>query len=366
MEIGSEFWLDHIPTEIDEENYGQNKLYENSIFTASGRSAITLLLQKVKPKFNHVLLPAFLCDSMILPFTTKGYQCSFYGIDQELKPIMDTICKKEEVGIILHMGYFGYPTNRLLHEMIPIFRDRGTIIVEDITHTLFSESNKINENDYTIASIRKWFGTPCGGFLASAMEDGYEESLIREEEFLSIRLKALLLKGKYMQMGCKSYASDLKEQYLQLFSEAEERLDRDRKPYGIDFVSKQLWDSLDTRELVIRRRKNFSILMEGVKGLSFLSPVFDTLPEGICPMFYPVYIPTDRDYIRHQLSKSKVYCPIHWLVPKMVCLEQFPDTAQIYHSILSIPCDQRYEPSDMQRVIEVLYELDKSSQISGR
>lgn len=362
MEIGSEFWLDQLPEEKSVEIYRQGDTSEHDTFTASGRSAFSLLLKKVKPKYNKILMPAYLCNSMILPFKDLGYQCSFYEIDQKLEPVLSSVRKEEQVGIFLHMGYFGYPTNEKLQDAVKEFKENQTIIVEDITHTLFSHYPRFQENDFTVASIRKWMGIPSGGILTSASEDTPDQ-LLRNMKFTSLRTKALLLKGDYMRKQKEYSASVRKEQKeacLDLFSKAEELLSEDSGPYEIDQISMKIWRLANLRQIVIKRRKNYAILLEGVKKLTYLKPVFDQLPKEVCPMFFPVYLPKDRSFVRKRLTMEEIYCPIHWEVPELVDLEKFPETAKIYSSILSIPCDQRYGPEDMKRVVEVLRDLEAS------
>ena len=42
-------------------------------------------------------------------------------------------------------------------------KNRGVIVIEDITHRLLSNEMRCKEADYCIASIRKWFAVPSGG-----------------------------------------------------------------------------------------------------------------------------------------------------------------------------------------------------------
>jgi hypothetical protein len=75
MEIGSEFWLedpwvnDDLASQIGQtgEIKWLNK-FGNIVLTLSGRDAISLLLQEIKPRVKTVLLPAYICDSVIMPF----------------------------------------------------------------------------------------------------------------------------------------------------------------------------------------------------------------------------------------------------------------------------------------------------------
>lgn len=55
----------------------------------------------------------------------------------------------------------------------------------------------------------------------------------------------------------------------------------------------------------------------------------------------------------------KIYCPIHWPIPKQLSQQISTETKDIYHTILSIPCDQRNNIEDMKHIISVIINLEK-------
>ncbi|WP_097014656.1 DegT/DnrJ/EryC1/StrS aminotransferase family protein [Anaerocolumna aminovalerica] len=352
MEIGSEFWLDDPSAEQKMEAQWIRK-FGNTVLTTSGRGAISLLLQEVNPRFKSVLLPAYICDSLILPFRKNGYQCSFYDINKDLSPITETIRENREVGIFLHMGYFGFSTNNNLMEVIREFKRNSAIIIEDVTQTLFSDFKRYEENDYYVASVRKWMGLPSGGLLASPVRE-IKGTLPEDKSFASIRKEALLLKAEYIHKKDEL----LKKQYLNLFSHGERILSEEPYPYRIDSLSNNIMNGTDVNKLVEIRKNNYQILKKGLNGIEFIEPVFQNVPGNTCPMFYPVYLNNNRDQIREKLSSRKIYCPIHWSRPKQISVNSFKNIGNIYNRILSIPCDQRYDWRDMDRVISVLGELE--------
>lgn len=351
MEIGGEFWLDSIQNESNDELPKWLSKYGNVVLTSSGRGAITLLLNQLKPKFKTVLMPAYICDSVILPFIEHGYSCYFYEVDENLSPNIESVNTYKEVGIFVHMGYYGFPTNFNLIEIITRLKSQSTVIVEDITHTLFSGYKRFEENDYYVASIRKWFGLPSGGLLASIDNSKIIKSnLSYNESFSSMRRQAFLLKSKYFKDGDES----LKTLYLDLFAKAENLLDKDVLPYSIDYISKDLIAELDVNRLTEMRRLNYNILNKSLKDVNRIESIFTDIPEEVCPMFYPVFIKNYRNEIRKKLIEEKIYCPIHWPIPDRIEINKFKRSFEVYNTILSIPCDQRYMRCDMERVVSVL------------
>ncbi|NMB96959.1 MAG: hypothetical protein GYA02_10175 [Clostridiaceae bacterium] len=356
-EIGSEFWLNSTPDEYNKYDEYKNEIPEwiskfgNVVLTLSGRGAISLLLKEIKVREKIALLPAYICESVILPFIQSGYTCYFYSVDTDLTPNQDNIISNyADIGVFVHMGYYGYPTNYGLQDIIKHLKQKSVIIVEDITQTLFSDYQRFEENDYYVASLRKWVGLPGGGFLASPKKDIKNPPRQSNETFVKMRQEALTLKGRYISGGGKN----LKPKYLELFSKSEELLSKDYEPYCMDDLSKALISKLDILQLKEKRCTNFRTLAYGMKYINYVEPVFSGLLSNVCPMFYPVYIKNIRDEVQQVLIQNQIYCPIHWPVPRQLKLDKFKNTLSIYKNILSIPCDQRYDSSDMERVVSTL------------
>lgn len=350
-EVGSEFWIENSSYECMKDTPEWISQYGEIVLTSSGRGAISLLLEEVEPVFKTVLLPAYTCESVILPFITQGYTCYFYDINEDLSPNIESIEMHQKIGIFLHMGYFGFQTNIDLLDVIKQLKHDMTIIVEDVTHTLFSNYKRFEENDYYLASIRKWMGLPSGGFLACSKKN-IKSTPYYNCYFADMRREALLTKAQYIS----GEDDKLKPQYLELFNKAESFLNEDLQPYYIDDLSRKILASIVLDEFIDSRRKNFEILRIGLKDVSFINPIFKDLPDSVCPLFYPIYINEKRNDIRQKLIEKNVYCPIHWPVPKQVNIYNFENSTKIYNRCLSIPCDQRYGKEDMQRVISELKE----------
>lgn len=352
MEIGSEFWVDEVGlVDVDKTPKWMDR-FGDSVLTSSGRGALSLLLGAVEMEARIALLPAYICDSVISPFEAHGYVCQFYDIDSDLTPNLDCISNYQNVGLFLHMGYYGFPTNRGLSDIIKRLKLGGTIIVEDVTHTLFSKYTRFEANDYYVASIRKWMGMPSGGFLSSHNKP-LPKTELHNDAFTTVRSKALRLKSRYM----KNPNIELKSEFLRLFSIGEQIINNDVNGYCIDALSKSILYEVDESQLREKRRNNFSVLYEGLRDVTFLEPVFNELPDDICPMFFPVYIKGLRNEVQRALAEKGLYCPVHWPVPDKLNRYQKSNAWLISQSILSIPCDQRYSRDDMERVVTVCREI---------
>lgn len=347
MEIGSEFWIDKnkLVLESDEMPSWLTR-FGNVVLTTSGRGALSLLLEHVKPRVKSVLLPAYICDSVILPFEQGGYELSYYDVDKYLKPTDIESIKNSNVGVFLHMGYFGFSTNEILSDLISSLKSESVITIEDVTHTLFSQQNKSMESDYIIGSIRKWFGIPSGGFLASDKIMKID-LLDANVDLINIRKLSLHQKFEYMNSGNES----IKSTYLSGFNRAEHIFDEDIKPYKIDHESEVIVKNLNNKELQSARQRNYAFLLKQLRGVDGIVVLFDDVENDVTPLFFPIYVKNNRDELRRKLIENEIYCPVHWPIPKQVNGHLNITTKNIYDSILSIPCDQRYQIEDMRRII---------------
>jgi len=347
MEIGSEFWIDDdILIEDCNDLPPWLSRFGDVVLTTSGRGALSTILDQVKPKVKNVLLPSYICDSVILPFEKAGYELKYYDVDDNFMPIdMDSI-ENSNPGMFLHMGYFGFNTNAALHSTIRELKQAGVLIVEDITHTLFSAYTRSSCNDYFLASLRKWFGIPSGGVLASTHPFNVEKKSIHEA-FVSTRATALQRKAEYLARPTQA----LKAEFAELFGKAETLLNTDVSVYSIDAMSYDIISHIDVNLLTHKRRENYTFLFDRLKeckGLAFLGPSLD---EQTCPFFFPILVREDRNRLQVMLAKKGIYCPSHWPAPINLPEKELLLSQSLFDGELSIPCDQRYGLREMEYIV---------------
>jgi len=359
-EIGSEFWFaprdmmgngDTLPTCLTDKFPVSNHL----IMTSTGRNACSLLLQHLQPKKKSVLLPEYTGGSVIAPFVNAGYALHFYQVDHDLGLDMDQWrhqYQDTQPGVVLLHSYFGFDTLACLREKYEAIQSDGSIVIEDVTHSLLSRFPLTCCPDYYLGSIRKWLGIPDGGFLLDCSESGRISAPDASDDvFVKTRVEAFLLKHSYMNDG--NFGK--KEQARLLLAKAEEHLDNTLTPFGISAVSRKILAKTDWNFIYHQRRGNYLFLEKELQKFSLLHPVFHSLPNDVCPLFMPIWVDENhRQKLKDHLVKNDVYTPIHWPLPKYVSENQTRLLNGIYGHGLSIPCDQRYNESHMLRIIDVL------------
>jgi dTDP-4-amino-4,6-dideoxygalactose transaminase len=356
-EIGSNFWL--APAELETQAPGDfSRRYvqqaEHTVYTSSGRGAISLVLEQIAQDRRVALLPLYTCESVIMPFLKKNYEIQFYDLGTDLSTTEHAFMsalENADPGVVLVHAYFGSDTLRCLRPLYSRLRKRGIVVVEDITHSLFSDYSKTGA-DYYVASLRKWFALPDGGVAISPEKPIHAGMLAVHEELVRVNLKAIAMKNEYVG----SLEGQLKVEYRKLFYATEEMLNNDCGVYAMSEVSHSILSRTDYSRLAVARRDNFKYLLAHLKKSSMLTPVFRNLPDGVVPLYFPVYLPGNRDKLRAFLAENEIYAPVHWPVPAE-CSGQLTESARyVYDRILSIPCDQRYGQTDMERIVA---ELDR-------
>ena len=197
-----------------------------------------------------------------MPFLKANYEISYYNINDNLEPqIFEE--QIDKIGVFFHMGYFGFHTNQNLDELIYKLKAKSVIIIEDVTHSLFSNFKRVYSNDFVIGSVRKWMWIPSGGFLASTEKEKSKVDLdAPPEKFISLRIEGLKKKSSYMQNLDKT----LKEEFLTSFSEAEKLLDENLENYKIDIFSLKLINTLNEKEMIKSRQNNFKYLQDNLEN----------------------------------------------------------------------------------------------------
>lgn len=290
----------------------------------SGRTAIEAVLRQVSD-VHTALLPSYCCDSMIVPFQDVGIEVKFYhvGWDNGLK-----IEINESADVYLWCNYFGFKN---------VMPEINGVIIEDITHSLLSDSPAHPQSDYMVASLRKWEPVNCGGYCSVQID--YD---IPSDEFVRLKSAAMELKTEYLKDSDK----EKKEKYLHMFADSNHWLAEHYSRLSIDSFSRDLLRRVDVEQQRRIRRENARVLYEGLSGkVQFMFPIEDM----DCPLFVPVLLP-NRDEVRAHLTKNEIYCPVHWPKPKGC-------DSNIYDLELSLICDQRYGIEDMERIVSVILEL---------
>lgn len=353
-EIGSNFWLnpnetlDRIPLGTPAQFNCKGSDYA---WLSTGRSAIQFVINTIErrnPNIKKVaVLPSFTCDTVFEPFLKSGYDVFYYPIERDLRTTSDAILEtviKHDAFIVLFHRYFGFDTlDGQVDRMCDFLREQGKYTIEDCTQCLYSDISRA-DSDFTVGSIRKWTGTPDGGF-AVCREGVFNEKPQRPDKDLEeAKIKASYTKYRYLF----EHNGD-KGEMLAMYRAAEDILDNQEEIYNISETSAKVQASLNVNDLKSKRRANFELLSKELK--QYVKPVF-TLKDSEAPLYFPVLV-DDRGALQKHLVANAIYAPVVW--PKDDKQpRQYDGAENAYEHLLCIPIDQRYGLDDMERIIEVI------------
>jgi len=350
VEIGSEFWID------DNAQYSLLSCH----YALSGRTAIDLILQDMMASgqsVNSVYMPAWCCESMMQPFVDRGVSVTLYDITSDKDGLHCAVDVNHKADILYVANYFGY-SNTLPVSAVNQFKNRGATIIYDRTHALFrNEEKRPSWADYTIASIRKWLGVACGA-IACKRNGHLSLPVIKDCDYVSAKWEAMALKAAYLREADRRLP-DIKEVYLKEFEAFDHTLSNDYRNYRIDEASLAVWLTTDKTSIRNQRRENALFVDDAVSKISQIRLMFQ-LQDDDCPLCVPVLFSCreERDSVRRLLTEKGVYCPVHW--PKPDGIPNDFSVNEIYDCELSLLCDQRYTPDDLQRMVDIIKDYYRS------
>ncbi len=357
--IGSEFGLSSLSGyEIRVRGSRRSDGFGRALQTANGRAALGLAARYVSRsggnQRNTVLLPAYLCHSMIQPFAELGLKIRFYPVGQDLSIKSEEISKRidEHTLTVLLVHYFGFPQTEdvaaTLKEKFP-----SVAVIDDRTHLLLSDlqSEYASANAVAVYSARKWGPFPDLGLVIwpnSAGNGSHHQLLDNGYDF---PFGSWRLLGSLLRVPFFVWPSDLLRRLsLAPFHKADAILDRRVQIRFASPFSKVLWRFWDWMSAWRTRRENYQYLLCNWPSTD-LEPLFKTLPPSVCPLGFPIRT-EKRDDVKQYLLSRNIFPPIHWIRPPQLSAEEFPEATTLATQELTIPIDQRYGLKHMDHILE--------------
>jgi len=279
-------------------------------------------------------MPSYCCESMILPFIRSKIDVAFYPVYQDEMEIP----QDHDADIICLIDYFGYCLEQN-YSIAVREKQKGKIIIYDATHKIDGNPEVEAHVDYSFCSYRKWLY--CN-YAKAICHNGFfdiTDKLALNESYIQLRDEAARKKKRFIDGLTKE-----KNSYLSDFNLAEELLESDYEGYS------GLPIAFDLQKLIFQRRENAEYLISALRDVPNLKLWRTELKQKDVPMFVPILMESQiRDKLRRYLIDQQIFCPIHW--PKSLYHTMHND---LYDMELSLICDQRYNLSDMDRMVSAI------------
>lgn len=308
---------------------------------SSGRAALFQILKylKLEKGISHILLPDYLCSSVLVPIKDLGLEYSFYPIEEQLELIKTDFSKQYNKGIVvLLINYFGLKD---LSSQIKYIRgiDENAIIIEDDVQAYYEFKKPLDGIDFKFTSLRKTFAVPDGGLVKTKY---HLPKVTTPNTFGQYKAAAALLKS--MREG--NFNDQI---YLELFEKGETLIGSEQE-CGMSQIAEKLYSFMNEDHVKVRRLNNARYLKDELRKIG-IEPLLPFIEDHV-PLFVPIIL-KNRDEARKALFRKEIYCPFHWPLDGM----EISRGEQMSREELSLIIDQRYGRKEMDEIISVLKEF---------
>ncbi len=301
----------------------KSEYHHKAIHLNSGRNAFKYIL--TSQNIQKVYIPSYICDSIVEPLQEAKIEYEFYNIDKNFEIVNNITLQANER--ILYANYFAMK-NEYIEKLVKFYKDK---LIIDNTQAFFELPMK---NIDTVYSPRKFFGVSDGGYLYSNVR--IDEKFIRDESFdFTSQLIGRIERN----------ASNYYDQY----QEAEQRL-VGQPIKAMSAITSKILNSIDYENIKQIRERNFYFLHSELKRYNLLKI---SSSESFIPFVYPLLI--DFEGLREKLIDNKIYIAKYW--NEVLTREKVnADEVSLVNNLLPLPIDQRYNLSDMRRIVNIIKE----------
>lgn len=345
--IGGEFWIDDKLFNKQLDNF--NNI--NAVFLSGGQSALRFIIQDIEIKQDeYVLMPSYLCPSILHNFNKLNVKFEFYKINKDLSIDLEDVkikIEKYKVKAVVFIDYFGFYHKKETINYLKQLKKQNIILIEDAVQMLWFHRNRFI-GDYVFNSYRKFL--PIDGAIVLC-KNVKNYNFIEDKYYESVNL-ARIKKTEF-----KNFHIGTEEEFLTLYAKAEEEYYKRESIIGIDERSKQLLSKVDYGYIFRKRKENYCYLYDNlisndkVKIMYKKEWIYDNSVLG-----FPILI-DNRDEVRKKLREFNIYCPVHWDILNEDWSKKYNESRYVSSKILTLPIDQRYDLDDMNRLMCIINKL---------
>ena len=339
------------------------------VFTYQARNALALLCRLLGIGHgDEVLVPAYNCGAEIDPYVACGARATMYRIDRDLKIDADDIMRRVTASTrIIHVThFFGWPQE--IDSLAKWCGARGITVVEDCAQALFSggPADTIGRTGDAVAySFAKTLPVPDGGALVINRKQ-WEIRMPRGSPAFGVTLRNSipLIKKWFMNsfLFWQKHAST-RRLFVTSWKRNVQKKEEELHPamlqsnyfvprhmdWGMSRVTKGFLRSVSRDTVVRKRRMNFQYLLDALRDIPGITPVFTSLPDKVAPMSFPFIVDNRRMWYEGLESMGVFvqgwpgyYPGFNW--------DDYPEACNLKDNLLTVPVHQYLETRHLKHI----------------
>jgi dTDP-4-amino-4,6-dideoxygalactose transaminase len=349
---------------------------EGVYYVHKGRTAIRRICELLElGPGSEVLAPAYNCGTEIDAMINSGVSVVLYQIKRsgyvDLDDLRSRFTKKTKAVYVTH--YFGFP--QPIADIKRFCVEKGVRLIEDCALALFSCDGPIklgSMGDMSIFSFPKSLPVPDGGALVINNADFTKDKWVLSPPSFSAVTREMLSLSKRHILRLASGKKVLYPLLCSLFKKRQtcpnsvENLRQDIRPdmprsfyYYEEFNSKaisgltmRLLKTFNIANIVTRRRNNFNLFLNIFSATKEIEPLFKTLPESICPLYFPIIV-KNRAYLFRELNELSIAAIEWWSgYHRDLPWEEYLDACFLKDNVLALPVHQQLNSEHITFIAE--------------
>jgi hypothetical protein len=333
--IGGMFGLQAMP---DSQAITPPFIKDQNILFTNVRSGIWFLVDQLAP--SKVWCPSYLCQTILNAVKKCKTEINFYEMNYDLAiASLNWLDEIEQGDLVILIDYFGFNCDPICAKKV---KERGAWVLEDASQALLS-TNTGQFSDFVLYNLRKFIGVPDGGVLWVNCDIQFNNNLVEPPaDWWLEAFSASLLRREFDIHGGT-------RKWFDLFRKSE--VNAPIGPFSMSELSRMLMlNNFNYSFIAQRRKENYKALAAKLGRLA----LFPDLHPNAVPLGFPIRI-KERDKVKQILFDHQIYPPVHWSIDKVVPL-QYSDSHRLASDIMTLPCDQRYNVNEMERMAQLILE----------
>jgi perosamine synthetase len=364
---------------------------KNCYFFFSARYAIWTGLKVLGiTSEKNILMPSYNCGTEIDPLLDRKIQVKYYEVKTNFEIDIDDMIRQIDTSTaaILVTHYLGFP--QPIDKIREICNTKKLFLIEDCAHAFLTTSKSKNVGmfgDISVFSIRKTLPIPNGGALVINNENfKFKEKQIKSSPLSTFFMAVELLKGK-TQQGHSSVFEMLTTVVVRSVALMNEifkvilrvlrkllsykglalihvnyyEFERELAKWKMSTISERIIRNINYKKIKEKRRKNYEYLLMKLTRMQDIEVVFNTLPEGVCPLFFPIIV-KDRQYYYQKFIERGIKTHQYWkYFHDAVPWDKFPKAVFLKNHVLGLPIHQDINFDHLDRMIEVFKDTNNAN-----